>query len=180
MQTSVTLFVACMAIGAVLNGCTASSQNYSNSWGSIAFDTPIQFSPPADIGLNAVALVSPPESQSGAGSMEITLVSVPPDMAEGMENDNEMILGYLKSTFLATSKPGKKTAGRSFLTKTVEGETVSSTIPKPSELEYYLVPLSDGAMMLIALRWDSSVTTEDAAAVFAMIAETLKEIPRTE
>jgi hypothetical protein len=180
MRNHASLYIASFIIAAVLSGGTASSQKYSNSWGQVAFETPVQFSTPVDIGLNAVALVSPPESKPGEGSVEITLVFVPLDMAESMENDMEMMVRYLKGAFLATAKVGTKTAGRTFLGKTIEGETISSTIPKPGELEYYLVPLSDGGKIMIALRWDESTTKEDAAAVLDLIAETLKEIPRPE
>jgi hypothetical protein len=159
-------------------GCAATVPRFSNSWDASVFDTPVQFSGPVDIGLNAVTFVSPADSKPGDGHMEITLVSVPLDMAESMEHDQAMILGYLKSTFLATSKPGMKSTERSFLGKTVEGETVSSTIPKPGELEYYLVPYTDGSMVLIALRWDASTTKDEAAAVMDAIAETFREAPR--
>lgn len=164
----------------LLGFSTTSAQNFSNSWNGISFNTPIEFSAPTKLGLNAVSLVAPPESVSGESRMELTLVAVPPDMAEGMENDTELILGYLKGTFLATGKPGTKIESRNFLGKSVEGESISSTIPKPGELAYYLVPLQEGALMLIALRWDAASTMEDAAAILDVIAETLQEIPQAD
>jgi hypothetical protein len=177
MSNTTSLVLAAVLIAICVFTTPASAQEFSTSWSGVAFETPIEFSAPAKLGLNAVSLTAPPAGADGEDLMEITLVTVPADMAASMENDTALILGILKGTFLATSKPGTKIISRNFLGQKVEGEGLSTTIPKAGELAYYLVPLGEGAMILIALRWDEASTSEDVAAVLDMIAETLREIP---
>ncbi len=157
-------------------GCGSPDKGHPNSWGSVTFSTPVKFSAPVDIGLDAVALVSPPERRPGAGRMEITLVKVVKDMAESIGDDETILTEYLKPTFLGITEKGTEAAGRAFLGKTIPGEIMETEVPVPGELVCYLVPLSGGDRLLVALRRAADTPAEEAETVLAMIAETLDEV----
>ncbi|MBE0642675.1 MAG: hypothetical protein IH600_01185 [Bacteroidetes bacterium] len=156
-------------------GCQTASQQFPQTWGTVAFETPIPFSPPTELGLDAVSMQNPPESTPGKGKLELTLVRVSRDMAESLDAASIPLQGYLTGTFLGLSKEGEPSMQRTFLQKPVPGERISTSIPTPAEWEYYLVPLSGGNMIFIALRRDASTPADEAAQVLDMIAETLRE-----
>ncbi len=147
-----------------------------HTWGKISFQTPVDFSNPQKLGLDAVALMHPPDCGLGKGQMEISLVAVPKDMAESLGNKDAEILSYVKTTFLGSAVPAAKTVERSFLGKKVAGEAQTTSIPKKSELELYLVPLSDGDKVTVAFKWDAAFPKEKADSVIAKVAQSFKEV----
>ena len=60
-----------------LAGPASGADTFPCTWWKVAFDSPVAFSPPQEIGMDAVALLSPPDSGLGQAQMEITLVAVP-------------------------------------------------------------------------------------------------------
>jgi hypothetical protein len=153
----------------------ADAQTSEYKWGKVSFQAPVAFSSPQKVGLDAVALVHPPESGLGQGQMEITLVAVPKDMQESMGNQDAEILSYVKATFLASTL-ATKSVERSFLGRKVTGEVQSSSIPKKVELELYLVPLSDGDKVAVGFKRDIGMPKEKAESVINMVAQSFKEI----
>jgi hypothetical protein len=147
-----------------------------HTWEKVSFKTPVAFSSPQKAGLDAVALVHPPESGLGKGLMEITLVAVPKDMQESMGNNDAEILSYVKATFLASTAPSAKSVERSFLGRKVTGEAQSSSIPKPGELELYLIPLSGGDKVAVGFKRDNAMPKEKAESVINTVAQSFKEI----
>ena len=152
------------------------AETSDHKWGKVSFQAPVAFSSPQKVGLDAVALVYPPESGLGKGQMEITLVSVPKDMQESFGNKDAEILSYVKATFLASTLPATKSVERSFLGRKVVGEAQSSSIPKPGEMELYLIPLSDGDKVAVGFKRDSSMPKEKAESIMNTVAQSFKEI----
>ena len=154
-----------------------SARTFTHSWWRVGFETPTAFSKPIRLGLDAAALVSPPEKGLGQGRMEITLVAVPKDLQESLGHNETEILSYVKSTFLGTVKPAESKVERSFMGQTIQGEFLKTTLPKPGNLEIYLVTLSGGDQVAIGLTHDLETTAEEARQVMDLAAKTFKEIP---
>ena len=154
------------------------AETFSHSWGGVGFQTPLAFSKPMDIGMGAVALANPPQAGPGQGGLVITLVAVPKDLQESMGNNPAEVMNYVKSTYLGTAKPAQGARERTFLGQVVKGEVQQMSIPKPGELEVYLVPLSGGDKMAVALTRDQKTPAAEAAKVMDMVAKTFKEVPK--
>ena len=61
--------------------------------------------------------------------------------------------------------------------QTIQGEFLKTTLPKPGNLEIYLVTLSGGDQVAIGLTHDLETTAEEARQVMDLAAKTFKEIP---
>ncbi len=144
-------------------------------WGGIAFQTPVVFFAPTEIGMDAVALVFPAEAAPEDAAMELRLVSVPAEMLEGFGGDAAEVLLFVKSAFLGSGASGDRTVERSFLGQSVAGEVQAVTIPRVGTLETYMVPLSGGSHMVLALLRYGTTPEADGEAVLAMLAATLRE-----
>ena len=106
------------------------AENSDHKWGKIGFQVPVAFSTPQKVGLDAAAMVYPPESGLGKGQMEITLVAVPKDMQESLGNKDAEILTYVKTTFLGATLPAAKSVQRSFLGKRLPGKPNPPAYPR--------------------------------------------------
>ncbi len=153
-------------------------QGQRHTWWKIAFSTPVAFSAPQEIGMDAVTLLLPPDATPGGGRLEITLVSIPKVMREGMgmKSDDELA-GYVKSTFLGTAKPAEKTVERTFMGKKVAGGVQEVKIPRKAELTLFLIPLSGEDTLALALVRDAAVPADEAESVLGTISRTFSEIP---
>ncbi len=149
-----------------------------HTWWKIGFQTPLAFSSPKEIGLDAAAMMHPPESGPGKAQMEITLVGVPKDMAESLGNKDAEILNYVKATFLGAATPATKKVERSFMGKKVAGEAQDTTIPKQGELELYLIPLTDGDKVALGFTRDAQFPKDQADGVINAVAQSLKEVKK--
>ncbi len=176
-RTSFFLALTITASALVFAGCGENAQTYSYSWWKVSFDTPISFSGPIEIGIGAVTLVHPSDSEPGQAGIEITLVSVPKDLQQSFENDESEILTFVKSTFLGTFKPADENFERTFLGKKIVGSLQDITIPHRGQLEMYLVPLSDGDMIAVALMHSAETPKQTAREVIEMVAASMQEIP---
>lgn len=154
----------------------AGADNAAHKWWKISFEVPVAFSSPQKIGMDAAAMMHPPESAPGKAQMEITLVGVPKDMAESMGNKEADIMQYVKTTFLGHATPATKKVERSFLGKKVVGEAQATSIPKKGELEVYLIPLSDGDRVALGFVRDTAFPKDKADGVINAVAKSLKEI----
>lgn len=149
-----------------------------HTWWKIGFQTPLAFSSPKEIGLDAAAMMHPPESGPGKAQMEITLVGVPKDMAASLGNQDAEILNYVKATFLGAATPATRKVERSFMGKKVAGEAQDTTIPKQGELEIYLIPLSDGDKVALGFVRDAQFPKDKADSVINAVAQSLKEVKK--
>ena len=170
---SLALLILLLSLMTVRN---SGAENIDHKWWKIGFQVPVAFSNPQKVGLDAAAMVHPPESGLGKGQMEITLVAVPKDMQESLGNKDAEILTYVKTTFLGATAPAAKPVHRSFLGKKVTGEAQSTSIPKKSELEIYLIPLTDGDKVAVAFSRDTAFAREKADSIITTVAQSFKEI----
>ncbi|NLI46673.1 MAG: hypothetical protein GX414_06150 [Acidobacteria bacterium] len=154
----------------------ASGQGLRHAWWTVAFETPVPFSAPREIGMDAVALTHPPDTAGGVGRIEIVLAAAPKDMVDGMGMSDDELPGYFKTTFLGLSAPAVKKVERTFLGHAVAGGAQSTTIPRARNVESYLVPLAGGAKLFLAVGSDTDVPAADVEAVLAALARTLKEV----
>ena len=148
----------------------------SRTWWRVGFETTTAFSEPVELGPDAASLVNPPESQPGQARLEITLVAVPKDLVESLGNNDSEVFAFVKSTFFGTANPADSTVERSFMGKTARGELQKTTIPKPGELEIYLVPLSNGDKVAVGLTRAQDTPVEEAKQVMDLLSQTLKEV----
>ena len=153
------------------------ADTFSHKWWRVGFDTPTPFSEPIKLGLDAAALVNPPESGPGQGRLEIILVAVPKDLQESMGNNEKEIMAFVKGTFLGATNPAESNVERSFMGQASKGDVQKLSLPKPGELEIYLVPLSNGDKVAVGLTRDLNTPAEDSRRVLDMVARTFKEIP---
>jgi hypothetical protein len=160
------------SVGPVLGADT-----FPCTWWKVAFEAPVAFSPPQEIGMDAVALLHPPDSALGKAQMEIALVGVPKEMQESFGNNDTELMNYLKTTFMATGEPAEKKVERTFLGAKVVGDAQSNTIPKETWLELYLVTLSDGDKIAVGFTRDAAMPQEAAESIVDLAARTFKEVP---
>jgi hypothetical protein len=152
------------------------AENADHKWWKIGFQVPVAFSTPQKVGMDAAAMVHPPESGLGKGQMEITLVEVPKDMQASFGNQDAEILTYVKATFLGATAPAARSVERTFLGKKVVGAAQSTSIPKPGELEIYLIPLSGGDKVAVAFSRDAAFAKDRADRIIAAVAQSFKEM----
>ena len=172
------VFFAFVLVAIVLPLRASADPGLRCEWRKVAFDTPVAFSAPQKAGMDAVTLLQPGTAAPGSGRLEITLVSIPKDMREGMgmKSDDELA-GYVKSTFLGTAKPAEKTVERTFMGKKVVGGVQNVKIPRKAELTLFLIPLSGEDTLALALVRDAAVPADEAESVLGTISRTLAEIP---
>lgn len=154
------------------------SENFSYNWWKVAFKSPVEFSQPIEIGMDAVSLLNPPNSDFKTLQTEITLVAVPKNMKEDLGNTDEDIIEYVKAVFLGTTEPPRKTVDRSLLENTITGQVLDVVIPYEGMMECYLIPLSKGDSLAIAFRWNLSVQKEEVEKIISIVLSTLREIPK--
>lgn len=171
----IALLAGCALVGAVRAEGSTDGPGIRHTWWRVSFETAVPFSAPTEIGLDAVALAHPPDTAGGVGRIEIVLAAAPKDMVDGMGMNDDELLSYFKTTFLGLSAPAVKKAERTFLGRTVSGSTQSTSIPRARNVEAYLLPLTGGAKLFLAVAADAAVPAADAEAVVAAVARTLKE-----
>jgi hypothetical protein len=156
--------------------CGSKEELHRYSWWKVSFDLPLQFSGPVDIGVGAAAFVHPAESEPGQADIEITLVSVPVDLQLSLDNDEDAILDFVKSTFLGTTKPADESLERTFLGKKIVGGLQDITIPRKGQMETYLIPLSDGDMVAVSVMHEDGISVETSQRIVDALASTMKEL----
>ena len=130
---------------------------------------PIPFSAPESAGLDAVRVCHPADAKAGGEKLSLTAVAFPKD--SGM-TDAEL-LDYVKTTFLATSAPGRPVE-RTLLGKKVKGQALEVKIPSPSFAEVYVATKKSGDKVVLGFAFTQGFANEAEAAI-AAIAASLKE-----
>jgi len=139
----------------------------------LTFNTTIEFSAPISAGLDALLMVHPKDAKSGVEKMSITAVRFPADaVGTGGMSDAEL-LEYVKTVFLATSRPGTPVE-RTFLARKVLGEVLEKSIPTPSRAEVYVVSLKTGAKVVLGFVFAPDFAAQ-AGQVITEVEASLKE-----
>jgi len=172
----IALLAGCALVGAVRAEESTGGPGLRHTWWRVSFETAVPFAPPAEIGLDAVALAHPPDTGKGVGRIEIVLAAAPREMVADMGMSEAELLGYFKTTFMGQTEPASKKVERTFLGHLVAGGAQSTDFPRPRNIESYLIPLSNGAKLFLAVTHDPAVPAADVEAVLAAVARTLKEV----
>lgn len=143
----------------------AKKEAFVQSWKSLSLSTPVRFSAPTKVGLDAVALLHPAAAKLADATFSITLVELSAAMQKEMGLDEAGLLDYVKTTFLGTSLPATGHKERTILGRTSKGALLAQTIPRPSRIELHLVPLAGGARLALAFRHDEAMPAAEVAAI---------------
>ena len=157
----------------LLAGCQRAAPEHPQQWGPVAFDTPVPFSPPADIGLDAVSFRFPAESDPMESRMELTLVLASKGYVESMGGSKEL-LANMVGVFLGLTKYDAAEP-RHVLGASIDGWKAKNTLPRVLYWEFHLVPIKDGSRVLVALARSDQATPEEAAQVLDMVSRTFRE-----
>lgn len=154
-------------------GSVAGSQDYS--WESIRFQTDFQVSQPQSLGMDAVSMVYPADSEPGKSLAEIVLVKASKDMQQAMEMKESELIAYLKTTYLGFSGDPESTVQRDIFGKPVTGERFRQMIPVASNVEMFFVRLRSEDGLMIAFRIVPDMPVEDAEKLILTITESMVE-----
>jgi hypothetical protein len=139
----------------------------------LTFATTIEFSAPAAAGLDALFMVYPKDAESGVEKMSITAVRFPADAVGAGGMADAELLEYVKTVFLATSRPGTAIE-RTFLNRKVLGEVLEKSIPAPARAEVYVVSLKTGAKVVFGFVFAPDFAAQ-AGQVISEVAVSLSE-----
>jgi len=171
IKYSVAVLVLCI----LTTACPAfAGQAYKNSASGFSFETPVEFSKPAKLGLDALSCVYPARSKPGAELFSITLVSFSKGALEAQPTTEGDLVAYVKSTFLAAGTRVGTSIHRTFLGKKIMGERVETSIPAASIIEVFPLTCANGSKVVISFKWNKEMTEKDAGAVISTVARTLK------
>jgi hypothetical protein len=158
---------------AAATGIVTGSQDYS--WESIRFRSDFQLSQPQSLGLDAVSMVYPADSEPGKSLAEIVLVKASKDMQKTMEMQEADLINYLKTTFLGFYGAPESTVQRDIFGKPVTGERFRQSIPVKSNVEMFFVRLRNEDGLMIAFRMVPEMPVEDAEKLVRTITESMTE-----
>lgn len=154
-------------------GCQGGPPEHPQQWGPVAFDTPVPFSTPAEIGLDAASLRFPSGSTPAESRMELTLVLAQKDYVESLGGDRDLLTNMV-GVFLGIQE-FEPAEPRHFLGASIEGWKAMTTLARVLFWEFHLVPLKDGSRVLVALARSDQATPEESAQVLDMVSRTFRE-----
>lgn len=157
----------------LLVSCQGAAPEHPQQWGPVAFDTPVPFSAPSEIGLDAVSFRFPAESAPSESRMELTLALAPKEYVESLGGSKEL-LANMTGVFLGLTEY-EAAEPRHFLGASVAGWKAMSTVPRVLHWDFHLVPLRDGSRILVALARGDQATPEEAAQVLDLVSRTFRE-----
>jgi hypothetical protein len=104
----------------------------------LTFSTPVEFSAPTEIGLDASELVySPSETET----LRILIVRFSPESQQNIQQEISLI-DYVKVVFLGLPQTRGEPKEREFFEQTITGEIIVTDFPTPRQLEIYLIELA--------------------------------------
>lgn len=157
-----------------LTSCSA-QESHAVRWKDLSFSTPVEFSPPVEIGLDAVGFLTPKDATMPNAAMELRMVHITREMLESFGGSTDEALNYVRITFFGTAETGSPLPSRNMLGVEVTGTKQTVTIPRNGDLELYLLPLSKGAHAVLGLYRYDTQSQQLAEETMEMIAETLHE-----
>jgi hypothetical protein len=156
-------------------GMVMGAETCKHSAFGLSFETPVPFSAPRAIGLDALALHHPLSAEAGQENMEIVLVSFNKGALDAHTTTEGDLANYVKSTFLAAGTDPGKSIHRVLLGKEIMGELCETSIPKASIIEIYPLTLKNGSKVVIAFKRRKEMSAKDAESVISTAAKTIKE-----
>lgn len=154
---------------------TAESSDHKYTWNTISFTTPVLFAQPVKIGMDAVSLLYPNDSQPATAQFDITLALSTVEMQKTMGMDDTQLLDYLKTTFMGASGSAQKAKERTILGKTLTGDHQEQTIPKRMLLDSYLIPLANGDKLMLAFKSDVKMDAAEVEKIIDTVTKTFTQ-----
>lgn len=140
----------------------------------LIFETPIGFSEVKSLGNDTVGV----EAQKGSRKLKIRMATLAADWLELLNMEDEELLGYVKTTYLGINAPAREYHQRRFLGQTLIGELQYKRTNRGYNIvEIYLVPLSDGSKVMLALEADTYLPLPHVEYAFRTVSRTMREDP---
>lgn len=140
----------------------------------LIFETPKGFSEVKSLGNDTVGVVA----QKGNRKLKIRMASLAADWLELLNMEDEELLGYLKTTYLGINAPAREYHQRRFLGQMLAGELQYKRTNRGYNIvEIYLVPLSDGSKVMLALEADTYLPIPQVENAFRTVSRTMREDP---
>lgn len=140
----------------------------------LIFETPMGFSDVKSLGNDTVGVVA----QKGSRKLKIRMATLAADWLELLNMEDEELLGYVKTTYLRINAPGREYHQRRFLGQTLTGELQYQRTNRGYNIvEIYLVPLSDGSKVMLALEADTYLPLPQVEHAFRTVSRTMREDP---
>jgi hypothetical protein len=123
------------------------------------FATPLEFSEPIEVGLDAQQLLYPASSELGNETLRILIVRFSSEAQQNIQPEISL-LEYVKGVFLGIPNLTGESKEREFLGQMVTGEVIMTDFPQKRELEIYLLELSNNDQVAIIFESSDNIATE--------------------
>ncbi|MCP9842001.1 hypothetical protein KBY93_15440 [Synechococcus sp. J7-Johnson] len=141
----------------------------------LCFRSPVAFSNPKPVGLDAVMVVHPPEADAQSERFSLTAVHFPlvvTDTKAGMTPAE--LRDYMATVFLAGQAKAGTPIQRRLLENVVDGLAFSTPVPAPSFAEVYALRLQNRETVVLGFKFLSDWRSE-AQSLINAIAASLRE-----
>ncbi|MGF1602062.1 MAG: hypothetical protein ACFCU8_08570 [Thermosynechococcaceae cyanobacterium] len=150
----------------------ATSNNKHHQAAGLLFETPMNFSEVQTLKNDTVGVVS--EDQR----ITIRLFPLAPETLSFLNMEDSELINYVKYFFLGINSPSSNAPQRRFFNRSVTGELQIKRNNRGFALtEVYLVPLSAGYKVAIALEADDQLPIMEVEEAFNTLAQSLREDP---
>ena len=140
----------------------------------LIFETPVGFSEVKSLGKDTVGVVA----QKGSRKLKIRMATLTADWLELLNMEDEELLSYAKTTYLGINSPAREYHQRQFLGQTLTGELQYQRTNRGYNIvEIYLVPLSDGSKVMLALEADTYLPLPHVEYAFRTVSRSMREDP---
>jgi hypothetical protein len=140
----------------------------------VVFETPLGFSEVKSLGNDTVGVVAQKDSRA----LKIRMAILNPEWPELLNMADEELLSYAKTTYLGINAPAREYHQRRFLGQTLTGEVqYKRTNRGYTVVEIYLLPLSNGAKVVLALEADTDLPLPQVEYAFRTVSQTMREDP---
>lgn len=140
----------------------------------VIFETPMGFSEVKSLGNDTVGVVAQKDSRT----LKIRMAILNPEWPELVNMADEELLSYAKTTYLSINAPAREYHQRRFLGQTLTGEVqYKRTNRGYTVVEIYLLPLSNGTKVVLALEADTDLPLPQVEYAFRTVSNTMREDP---
>lgn len=119
----------------------------------LCFRSPVAFSAPQGVGLDALLVAHPPDAKPGEELFSLTAVRFGPEATDTKAGMTPAELrGFVKVVFLAAGTSNGPPVRRRLLESWVEGESFTTSIPSPSFGEVFALRRRDGDSVVLGFK----------------------------